>query len=309
MTRVWSQYPAGHTGGPPGKSIMRPTPPFGVFFVSRTPLSKFWGKMLWHLWIGRARHPGPGPNDLDIEVFIVGGFLTHGDYALETDAGFLAVVEHRLIPARVRNEWARLRRAGIWSVWSPANQDSGHVGHAGVGLISLKGAPLSLRTFATAAFATYFAHGRALRTHIPIGGGRMLHLVVVYGFQGAASDPEKLRLTDSLVDAMISELAVVASSQPCLIVGDFNVEPTKIPCLLKGISAGLWFDLQACWATANADFVVGCPLATAALRWCRGLPDRWVMPPHPFSASFSAWYLDCLVWGLGSVFCVVFGGL
>ena len=23
-------------------------------------------------------------------------------------------------------------------------------------------------------------------------------------------------------------------------VGDFNVEPTKVPCLAKGISAGLW---------------------------------------------------------------------
>ena len=139
--------------------------------MSRITLSRFWEKMLWHLWIGRARHPGPGPNDLDIEIFNVGRFLTHGDYALETDTGFLAVIEHRLIPARVRNEWARRRRTGIWSVWCPANQDSGHLGHAGVGLIRLKGAPLSLPTFATAAFTTYFAQGRALRTHIPIGRG------------------------------------------------------------------------------------------------------------------------------------------
>ena len=161
------------------------------------------------------------------------------------------MVEHRLIAARVRNVWARLRRAGIWSVWSPANQDSSHVGHAGVGFISLKGAPLATPTSATAAFSTYFAQGRALRTHIPIGGGRILHLVVVNGFQGAASDIEKLKLTDSLVDAVIGELAVLATGQPCLIVGDFNVERTKIPCLLKGISAGLWFDLQASWATAK----------------------------------------------------------
>ena len=123
--------------------------------------------------------------------------------------------------------------------------------------------------------------------------------MVVYGFQGAVSDPEKLRLTDSLVDAVIGELAVVATGQPCLIVGDFNVEPAKIPCLLKGISAGLWFDLQPFWATANGtppgatckhfflsargtsrDFVFGCPLATAALRWCRVFRDRWVMPHH-----------------------------
>ena len=34
------------------------------------------------------------------------------------------------------------------------------------------------------------------------------------------------------------------------------------------------------------DFVVGCPLAAAALRWCRVLPDRWVMPHHAIRASF-----------------------
>ena len=92
-----------------------------------------------------------------------------------------------------------------------------------------------------------------MRTHIPIGEGRILHLVVVYGFQGAATDPEKLKLTDSLVDSVIGELDVVATGQPCLIVGDFNIEPTKIPCLLKGISAGSWFDLQDCWAAAYGN--------------------------------------------------------
>ena len=58
------------------------------------------------------------------------------------DAGvdFLAVVEHRLIPARVRSEWARLRRKGLAIVWAPASQDTSHVGHAGVGVVSLRGA-------------------------------------------------------------------------------------------------------------------------------------------------------------------------
>ena len=36
-----------------------------------------------------------------------------------------------------------------------------------------------------------------------------------------------------------------------MLVGDFNVEPTKIPCLAKGISAGLWVDLEASWALAT----------------------------------------------------------
>ena len=52
--------------------------------------------------------------------------------ALEAKVDFLAVVEHRLIPARVRSEWARLREKGLATIWAPASQDSPHVGHAGV---------------------------------------------------------------------------------------------------------------------------------------------------------------------------------
>ena len=38
----------------------------------------------------------------------------------------------------------------------------------------------------------------------------------------------KLALTNELLDAALGELGVVAREQPCLVVGDFNVEPTKI---------------------------------------------------------------------------------
>ena len=37
---------------------------------------------------------------VSVELFNVGGWLTHGDFALEAGADFLAVVEHRLIPAK-----------------------------------------------------------------------------------------------------------------------------------------------------------------------------------------------------------------
>ena len=58
--------------------------------------------------------------------------------------------------------------------------------------------------------------------------------VVLYGFQGAGSDAEQLSLTEQLFDAALGELSVVSRGQPCLLVGDFNVEPTKSPCLAKG---------------------------------------------------------------------------
>ena len=93
--------------------------------------------------------------------------------------------------------------------------------------------------------------GRAIRCLFPIGFGRFMHLVVFYGYQGADSDAEQLALTEQLFDATLGELSVVARGQPCLLVGDFNVEPTKIPCLAKGISAGLWVDFEAAWACAS----------------------------------------------------------
>ena len=110
----------------------------------------------------------------------------------------------------------------------------------------------------------------------------MVHLVVVFGFQGASTDPEKLRLTEKLLDAVLCELAVGASVQPCLVAGVLIIEPEKIPCLLKGFMAGHWFDLQSSWAVASGvaplptccrsfgscggsrrDFVLGCLLAAS----------------------------------------------
>ena len=210
---------------------------------------------------------------------------------------FLAVVEHRLIPARVRSEWSRLRSKGLSSIWAPASQDSSHVGNAGVGVVSMRGAPLAPPTFATAQFQRFFDCGRAVRCVLPLGLGRFMHLAVLYGFQGADADAEQLALTDQLFDAALAELSVVARGQPCLLVGDFNVEPTKIPCLAKLILAGLWVDLEEAWAIApgsrpaptckrswsaagghRRDFMVGCPLAVAAVLSCTVQADRWVAP-------------------------------
>ena len=75
------------------------------------------------------------------------------------------------------------------------------------------------------------------------------------------------------------------------------MEPTKIPCLAKGISAGLWVDFEEAWALAaglhpaptckrswtaasghRRDFILGCPLAAAAILSCKVQPDRWIAP-------------------------------
>ena len=61
--------------------------------------------------------------------------------ALESSAHFLAVAEHRLVPARARAVTTQLRHARRSSVWAPSCQDITPGGHAGVGVISLYGAP------------------------------------------------------------------------------------------------------------------------------------------------------------------------
>ena len=129
---------------------------------------------------------------------MLGGWLTHDDLGLEALVDFIAVVEHRLIPARVRSEWARLATS-----WAPASQESSHVGNVGVGVLSLRGAPVSLPTIATAQFERFFDYGRAVRCMLPLGGGRFMHLVVLYGYQGADTDAEQLALTVSCLTLLL----------------------------------------------------------------------------------------------------------
>ena len=91
------------------------------------------------LYVGRAWHPGPG---LDMELIKVNGWLANCDEMLETKVDFLVVTEHRLLPARAGSEGKRLRAMNNSSLWTAACQESAHVGHARVGIVSLKGALL-----------------------------------------------------------------------------------------------------------------------------------------------------------------------
>ena len=91
-------------------------------------------------------------------------------------------------------------------------------------------------------------------------------------------------------------------------------------CLAKGISAGLWVDLEAAWAFAfgrgvtckrswdyvggsRRDFMVGCLRAAAAVSGSMVLEDRWILPHlfvrtlsiHGGFLGFLSWFLLMLV--------------
>ena len=102
------------------------------------------------------RHPGPCtssyPSGFSVEFLNVGGWLSGGDLALESTAHFLAIAEHRLVPARARTVTTQLRQARRSSVWAPSCQDVTPGGHAGVGVISLQWRP----TFSSHPFRSLF---------------------------------------------------------------------------------------------------------------------------------------------------------
>ena len=111
----------------------------------------------------------------------------------KSHASFLAVVGHRLIPARARSIANDLRiNSRAVSIWAPACLD------LFLGLIlvlewfvckgphslSLLSAFLSLKSF--------FRLGRAIRVILPSASGGSAHMFVVYGYQGSGEDPHKL---------------------------------------------------------------------------------------------------------------------
>ena len=189
LVNKWQMYGKTRYSSPVGFLL-----PF-VFAASKKSLRFFWGLILWMLSIGRARHPGPcipsNPSGFSIEFLNVGGWLSSGDLALESKAHFLAVAEHRLVRARARNVTTQLCRARRSSVWAPSCQDFSPGGHAGVGVISLHGAPLSLPTLFDPSFKEFFRMGRAMRVALPLGNGGIAHLFVILWLSRCRKRPGK----------------------------------------------------------------------------------------------------------------------
>ena len=92
------------------------------------------------------------------------------------------------------------------------------------------------------------------------------------------------------------------------------MEPTKISCLAKGISAGLWVALKSAWALTcgrqpavtrkrtwgstgghRREFMVGCTLAAAAVASCAVVPDRWIVSHLAVRTHFECTRWTCRV--------------
>ena len=106
---------------------------------------------------------------------------------------FLAVVEHRLIPARVRSQWNRLKRKGLAFYlgsglpMTPLMLVMLVLVSLVCGVLLLLFLPLLLPSLK----GSLIAVGRLGACFLLVWDGFM-HLVVLYGYQGADTDAEQL---------------------------------------------------------------------------------------------------------------------
>ena len=126
------------------KTLFSPFLFFGLL-ISCISFFRFWRKILWCLWIGRARHPGPPSNNLDVEVFNV-AFASWCSLCL----GSLLVWKEGTLVTLVL----------VWFVCV---------------------VPCLFALYCYSGFSEFFHLDRVLRCHLPVSEGRVIHLVVVYG--------------------------------------------------------------------------------------------------------------------------------
>ena len=268
----------------------------------------FWEVKVWKFHIGMARHPGPGkrlftPGQLSVEFVNVGGWLTYGNLALDSCAQFLAVAERRLIPSRARSVCHQLRKACHQSVWSPACQDQVAGGHAGVGVVSLGGAPLSLPSFTTPQFKEFFRLGRALRTILRTGKGGVVHLFVVDGIRVRRMIVISFCLLISsyrlfwlmlrlfVLVSLCSLLLFLVLLRVFLLVGLLIWHWFFLVELVLHLMLPVGLILRVVWV--RVETLVGCPNALAASDACF-VTDRWFTLHFSVFARFriDAWLAD-----------------
>ena len=164
---------------------------------------------------------------------------------------------------------------------------------------------------------SYYFDGLKLyivRGVLPLGAGRFMHTVVLYGYQGADTDAEQFALTDKLFDAALGELSVPEGSPACWLEISTWSPPKSLACQ-KGFRLGSGLNLEASWALATGeqpastckrswgsngghrrDFMVGCPLAAAAaVLSCTVQTDRWIAPHLAVRTLFDYGRWSCKV--------------
>ena len=113
--------------------------------------------------------------------------------------------------------------------------------------------------------------GRWIEAKIPIkGNAKFLTIASFYGISGASSDSRKHALNESIVSQAI-ERVINAGTDPCILAGDFNVEPETSAAIATVVDEGLLIDVGHDWATNTKEG--------------EGPDDRCKLPEPTFSSN------------------------
>ena len=84
---------------------------------------------------------------------------------------------------------------------------------------------------------------------LPLGAGRFLHQVVLYGYQVADGDPEQFALTDDMFDAALGELSWWPGGSPVCWLVISTWSPPKSLAWQKGfrLGSGLMWRFLGLW--------------------------------------------------------------
>lgn len=202
--------------------------------------------------IGEARVPGHRERGLTL--------LTQNVSALETNFRSVDLVEtadvvllQEVRLAARQQVRARQRLLPRWDVQfgapSARSWQKGRLRVAYGGVAVLARRPHRLVSPAQGLLDSVLAHrGRSVHAMVPYGnGGRMVHVVSIYGHTSAGSCGKA-----AAHNAVLAEQVLLAASQlgevPVVIAGDLNQDPDTVPAIILALATGEWYDVAAEWA-------------------------------------------------------------
>ena len=147
-----------------------------------------------------------------------------------------------------------LRQAGISSVLAPSCQDATPGGHAGVGVVSLHGAPSHFPELLLLRSKSFF--GWAEPCGLYFHWATKVSHTSLFFFMDAKGRKANLRnervQTNILLPCLLKPRCAVLVSL-LFWLGGFNADPLVSPSSAKGISEGAWIDVEKAFASGRGE--------------------------------------------------------
>ena len=205
----------------------------------RPPLTRTHHGFLHACRVGEASHPGPFGR-LRIESINVTSIVSHYETLVCRSADVTLVQEHSL-KADQRTDFRDFalthgRKTSLSGLDPTRKRPTGGVGI--ISTINFVKPPIR-----SALLLEAVETGRVDFSAIKVCQGHYLPIFNIYGYTGGHTNRIAAARTDALLAAALDELRFLPEC-PCLVLGDFNAEPSDLPTLRKVTGLG-WTNLGA----------------------------------------------------------------